>query len=76
MTKKVKTLKVTDISIRLVGSGRMNVHKGYQADGTIVGGNLYILRDPISGRLQNEKARNKLEKQVRKAYKEGQALFN
>ena len=75
MTKKVKTLKVTDISIRLVGSGRMNVHKGYQAHGAIIGGNLYILRDPISGRLQNEKARNKLEKQVRKAYKEGQALF-
>ena len=33
MTKKVKTFKVTDISIRLVGSGRMNVHKGYQAHG-------------------------------------------
>jgi|TARA_B100000287_G_scaffold386741_1_gene394822 hypothetical protein len=76
MTKKVKTLKVTDISFRKVGNGQMRVRKGYQAHGTIIGGNLYILRDPISGRLQNEKARNKLEKQVRKAYKEGQALFN
>ena len=73
MTKKVK---ITDISFRKVDNGQMRVHKGYQAHGSIIGGNLYILRDPISGRLQNEKARNKLERQVKKAYKEGQALFN
>ena len=75
MTKKVKTFKVTDISFRKVDNGQMRVHKPYQAHGTIVGGNLYILRDPISGRLQDEKARNKLERKIKKAYKEGQALF-
>lgn len=76
MTKKVKTFKVTDISFRKVDNGQMRVHKPYQAHGAIIGGNLYILRDPISGRLQDEKARNKLERKIRKAYKEGQALFN
>ena len=70
------TIKITDISYRKVDNGQMRVHKGYQAHGSIIGGNLYILRDPISGRLQNEKARNKLERQVKKAYKAGQALFN
>ena len=73
MTKKVK---ITDISFRKVDNGQMRVHKPYQAHGTIVGGSLIILKDPISGRFQDEKARNKLEKKLRKAYKEGQALFN
>ena len=73
MTKKVK---ITDISFRKVYNGQMRVHKPYQAHGTIVGGSLIILKDPISGRFQDEKARNKLEKKLRKAYKEGQALFN
>ena len=70
------TIKITDISFRKVDNGQMRVNHGYQGNGTLIGGNLYILRDPISGRLQNEKARNKLERQVKKAYKEGQALFN
>ena len=73
MTKKVK---ITDISFRKVDNGQMRVHKPYQAHGTIVGGSLIILKDPISGRFQDEKARNKLEKKLRKAYKEGQALFS
>ena len=73
MTKKVK---ITDISFRKVDNGQMRVHKPYQGHGTIVGGSLIILKDPISGRFQDEKARNKLEKKLRKAYKEGQALFN
>ena len=71
MTNIVKT---TDIAFRKVDNGQMRVAYGYQGNGTIIGGRLVILRDPITKRFIDKKAKRVQERKLRKAWDKSRTI--
>ena len=61
-------VKITDISFRKVGNGQMGVNHGYVGNGAIIGGKLIIIRDPITKKFINKKAKRVQERKLRKAW--------